>query len=121
MVNPTGPTSNTDPAQNTLAEEVDPVSTSSRMLRFGVPAIISFIPLLSLVGFAILDCSDVGLVFIVGLVECVGGVLYSLVLFSLLSQATEKGRRSTSVFYWICWLFWMCFSGLTVLGAFLSV
>ncbi len=121
MVNPSGPISNADPGQNTLAEEVDPASTSSRMLRFGVPVIISFIPLLSLVGFAMLDCSDVGFVLMVGLVECVGGIFYSIVLVSLLSQATEKRRRSTSVFYWICWLFWMCFSGITVLGAFLSV
>ncbi|MBQ11787.1 MAG: hypothetical protein CMJ45_09580 [Planctomyces sp.] len=113
--------SNADPGQKTLAEEVDPVSTSSSMLRFGVPTIISLIPLLILVGFAILDCSDVGFVGMVGLVECFGGVFYLIVLVSLLSQATEKGRRSTSVFYWICWLFWMCFSGFTLLGTFLSV
>ena len=75
MVNPPGPASNADPGQNTLADEVDPGSTSSSMLRFGAPAIISLIPLLSLVGFAIMDSSDVGLLGNVGLVECIGGVL----------------------------------------------
>ena len=115
MVNPPDPTSNADPGQNTMAEEVDPASTSSSMLRFGVPAIISPIPLLSIVGFAIMDTSDVGLV------ECFGGLFYGGVLASLLSQVPEKERRSTSVSYCICWLFWMVFSGFTVLGAFMSV
>ncbi len=121
MVNPPGPASNADPSQKPLAEVVDSASTSSSMLRLGLPAIISLIPLLTLVGFAIMDSSDVGLVGNVGLVEFFGGVFYGIILVSLLSQATEKGRRSTLVFYWICWLLWMCFSGLTVLGALASV
>ena len=54
MVNSPDPTSNADPGQNTMAEEVDPASTSSSTIRFGAPAIISPIPLLSLVGFAIM-------------------------------------------------------------------
>lgn len=101
MVNSPDPTSNADPGQNTMAEEVDPASTSSSMLRFGVPAIITPIPLLSIVGIAIMETSDVGvgLVGMVGLVECFGGLFYGGVLASLLSQVPEKERRSTSVSY----------------------